>query len=122
MNTTNNDDELFAALIAEIEQVNKEGEICTCCECGDDYNTNDVWDENLLVCPNCQDEEDEEEEEEEEEEERDIVKKIKVDGVAYLQSIATGTVYDYIKWIYGEKVAIGKWDNENNKIIFNSNE
>ena len=54
------------------------------------------------------------------EEEPDVVKKIEFEGVKYLKSKKTGIVYDYDKYVQeSEQVVIGKWNEEDKKIDFN---
>ena len=58
-----------------------------------------------------------------EEGEPDVVKKIEFEGKKYLKSRKTGIVYDYNKYINeGEQFVVGKWCEEDNKIIFDDAE
>jgi chemotaxis protein histidine kinase CheA len=61
--------------------------------------------------------------EEPKEEEQDVVKKIEFEGKKYLKSKKTGIVYDYNKYVNDEEqVIIGKWSEEEKKIIFDAAE
>ena len=56
----------------------------------------------------------------EEEEEQDVVKKIEFEGKKYLKSKKTGIIYDYEEYVNsGDQVVLGKWSDEEGKIIFN---
>jgi biotin carboxyl carrier protein len=56
------------------------------------------------------------------EHEYDVVKKIIIDGKKYLRSKKTGNVYDYDVYVEeGEKVLVGKWNEEKQQIEFNNN-
>lgn len=55
--------------------------------------------------------------------EPDVVKKIEFEGKKYLKSKKTGIVYDYEKYVKeGEQVVIGKWNDDDNKIVFDDAE
>jgi hypothetical protein len=57
--------------------------------------------------------------EEEEDDEPDVVKKIEFEGKKYLKSKKTGIVYDYNEYVKnGEQVMVGKWNDNKNKIDF----
>lgn len=55
--------------------------------------------------------------------EPDVVKKIKFEDNTYLLSKKSGIVYDYNSYIEeGEQIVVGKWCDDNKKIIFNDAE
>jgi len=59
----------------------------------------------------------------EEDEEPDVVKKIEFEGKKYLKSKKTGIIYDYTKYVKeGEQVVVGKWNEAENKIVFDNAE
>jgi len=62
-------------------------------------------------------------EEEEEEEEDEVVKVIKLEGKKYLKSLKSGLIYDHAEYAKTqERVVVGKWNTETEKIDFNEKE
>jgi chemotaxis protein histidine kinase CheA len=63
------------------------------------------------------------EEEEEEEEEEEVVKRITFEGKKYLKSVKSGLIYDHDEYAKNqERVVVGKWNTETEKIDFNEKE
>ena len=59
----------------------------------------------------------------EEDDEPEVVKKITFEDKKYLLSKKSGVIYDYEKYANeGEQVVVGKWNEEENKIVFNKAE
>ena len=62
-------------------------------------------------------------EEEEEEEEEEVVKRITFEGKKYLKSVKSGLIYDHDEYAKNqERVVVGKWNTETEKIDFNEKE